>query len=363
MEPRDAADDLTPPPEGARDGAPARVLVVGAGVAGLATARALHREGLQVRVVDRGRRVGGRLASRTWDGRPVDHGASYLTVSEEGAREGFDQVVAAWEVAGLARRWTDTFGVAEAASRRTTTGPVRWAAPGGLRGLAEDLARHLDVHLDVTVERVDAGPDGRPVVDGETWDGVVLAMPDTQARRLLGPGLRDAGTALDGESEPIMAVAARWPQRCWSDLPDGLFVNDHPVLSWVADDGRRRGDDAPVLVAHSTPGLARDHLDDPGAALGPVLEALTELLGVPAPEDAWVHRWGLARPVDGHDAAYWLHPVAHGAVAACGDGWSRKPRVEAAWLSGERCAAAVGARLRDVRDQGLSGQGPRSRPA
>jgi len=40
------------------------VVVVGAGIAGLACARALTAAGYPVRVLDRGRRPGGRMSSR-----------------------------------------------------------------------------------------------------------------------------------------------------------------------------------------------------------------------------------------------------------------------------------------------------------
>ncbi len=58
-----------------------RVVVVGAGIAGAACARELAAAGVPVRVVDRGHRPGGRMASRRLSERPVDLGASYLTVS------------------------------------------------------------------------------------------------------------------------------------------------------------------------------------------------------------------------------------------------------------------------------------------
>ena len=55
--------------------------VIGAGISGLACARALTEAGVPVRVLDRGNRAGGRMASRTLHGRQVDLGASYLTAS------------------------------------------------------------------------------------------------------------------------------------------------------------------------------------------------------------------------------------------------------------------------------------------
>ena len=75
------------------------VLVVGGGISGVAAALEVQRAGLPIVVVDRGRRLGGRMASRTTEGRPVDIGASYVTVSDPA----FAAVVEDWQQRGLAR--------------------------------------------------------------------------------------------------------------------------------------------------------------------------------------------------------------------------------------------------------------------
>jgi renalase len=46
-------------------------IVIGAGIAGLACARALATAGVPVRVLERGSRPSGRLASRTLHGRAI----------------------------------------------------------------------------------------------------------------------------------------------------------------------------------------------------------------------------------------------------------------------------------------------------
>ena len=98
------------------------VVVVGAGLAGVACARELRTAGVGVRLLDRGHVPGGRMASRTLWERRVDLGASYFTVSDDG----FAAVVDDWAARGLAREWTDTFAVLGDEDRDTSSGPMRW---------------------------------------------------------------------------------------------------------------------------------------------------------------------------------------------------------------------------------------------
>jgi len=56
-----------------------RVLVLGAGIAGLAVAKTLQARGYQVELLEARERVGGRIATSTvWQGLPVDLGASWI---------------------------------------------------------------------------------------------------------------------------------------------------------------------------------------------------------------------------------------------------------------------------------------------
>ena len=319
------------------------VVVVGAGISGIACARELHAAGLEVRVLDRGRRIGGRMASRTLAGRPVDTGASYFT----GGDEGFDAVVRDWESRGVARRWTDTFHVlAPGRTPSTKAGPVRWGASGGMRSLVEDLARGLDVRpLEVASVR---RHDGVLEVDGEPAAAVVLAMPDAQARRVLDPALGLAPVAVR-DFEPVLALSAVFDRRGWDDPGgtgerfDGAFVNDDDVLAWIADDGRRRGDDAPVLVAHSTPAFAATRLEDPTAAGPELLAALGRLLPIDAePRETHVQRWSLARPTGEREELFHL---SDGLVGLCGDGWGPVSKVQGAWVSGHALGVELARRL------------------
>jgi renalase len=304
------------------------VVVIGAGLAGLACARVLVDAGHDVVVRERRQVVGGRFASDRLDGRPVDLGAAYFTVSDPD----FAAVVTEWQRLSLALPWTTTFTVYDRSTITTAAGPMRWAAPKGLRSLAEHLATDLPVHLSAAV--INVTTNGDPAVEGRPVDAVALCMPGPQAERLL-PGVFQPQSW-----EPVLSGVLRYPERAWPDL-HGAFVNHHPVLTTICDDGDRRGDGAPVLVAQTTDGFARPRLDDPAAAGPAIADAVGQVLGLPArPSGIHVHRWVSARPTAPRDEDC----EVVGRVGLAGDIFGT-PRAQTAWLSGRALGGKLAALL------------------
>lgn len=276
-----------------------------------------------MRVLERGRVVGGRLATKRYDDRRTDIGAAYFTAQDDD----FTALVSRWRDTGLVREWTDTLSVLDPDGDHKTTGPMRWAAPNGLRSLAEDLANGLDVTTDHAVEWVEPGLR----IDGVDAEAVVLAMPGPQALRILHPDLTNARAAVEDQHWlPSLAVTLVYPTRDWSDF-HGAFVNDHPILQTVFDDGERRGDNAPVLVAHTTADFTEHYVADPSAAANEVETAVRTVLGLTThASTTHVHRWTYARPTKPGRESFYL---GQDHIGIAGDAWGN-PRVETAWLSG-----------------------------
>lgn len=280
------------------------------------------------------------MASRTlrgsgtaFEGRVVDIGASYFTASDPGFIDVVDRLLAR----GVVRPWTTSFHVAGPGGlEAVSTGPMRYAAPAGLRSVVEALvadAPQLAVELGHEVAGITVS-DRDVAVDGVDVAAAAVCMPAPQAARL-SPDVPAAAVTW----EPVIAVTCVYDRRRWVEL-DGVFVNDDPVLTWIADDGSRRGDGAPVLVAHVNPVLAARHLDDAEAVVPLAVATLQRVLGIDAYPD-WVesHRWTYAKPLTGSDEPFWLHGSV--LLGMAGDAWSGGPRVEAAWLSGHRLGSAL----------------------
>ncbi|MGX7679531.1 NAD(P)/FAD-dependent oxidoreductase [Jatrophihabitans sp. DSM 45814] len=339
-----------------------QVLVVGAGIAGAACARFLAERGIGVCLLERASSPGGRMASPLTRGRRVDIGASYFTVSDDG----FASVVRRWQSSGLVREWTASFDVdppresERAVAAPLEPGPVRWAATHGLQSLVKDLIQqtdNLEVRLSGYVDSVD-WRESTFTCAGLMSRNVVLAMPDPQARQLLSQSsaLQSERARLDIAFESTIAVSLGWAKRQWG-FSDGVFVNESSDISFVADDGARRGDAAPVLVVHTTAALAQKCQHDPREAIKPVLATLRERFGIVDPPDwAATHRWSVAKPSRAHPEPFGWFPIVadgdggrraddggppdgrgNGAIlGVAGDAWCPQgaPRVESAWLSG-----------------------------
>ena len=123
--------------------APGDVLIVGAGLAGLCAARELQRAGRSVCVLDKGRGVGGRLASRRMGSAVLDHGAQYFTLRSVQARN----LLAAWFEDGTLQEWARGFALA-GGGRKLDEVP-RYIVPQGMNGLAKLLAEGLTVTIGV----------------------------------------------------------------------------------------------------------------------------------------------------------------------------------------------------------------------
>lgn len=333
-----------------------RILVVGAGVAGLTAARALTRDGLAVQVVDKGRAPGGRLATRRiLDGdadRPehasiaFDHGAQYFTVRGEA----FAAEVEAWHKARVVQIWHGRLASFDSKGREAVEDErTRWVGVPGMGAIGRHLAHGLDVRCGARVESlaqpagVAAGAWTARLAGGETLDpcdAVVVAIPAPQAVSLV--AISPALTA---------AVGAVPMHPCWSALVafddrvlapfDGAFVSSSP-LGWIARNRSKpqRGL-AETWVLHASAQWSASHLDDDAAAVAPfLLNAFADLVRAPLPKPIHVsaQRWRYACADPSLNVGALADPARR--LVVCGD-WCAGSRVEDGFTSGLAAAAIV----------------------
>ncbi len=354
-----------------------RVVVVGAGLAGLTCARSLTQHGHHVVVLDKGRSPGGRLATRRirLDGAAdaagasgagtggavqatFDHGAQFFTVRGEALRTATD----AWLADGLVEVWCHGFdgGATRDGSDggESGDGHPRYMAPKGLNAIAKHLAEGLDVRCDHLVFAIrpadDHHPHGSAVPAGHTWDvviddgtvhladAVVVTCPLPQAATLLMETGIDVPEPLwRTDYDRTIALLAVLDGPSGVPAPGGIPADalTDSIWSFVADNQAKGVSAVPALTLHAGPTWSETWWDaDPAATKAALLAAAEPFLGSARVIAHQVKRWRFATPRSIWPEACWMDPG--GTVVLAGDAFAG-PRFEGAFTSGLAAAAAL----------------------
>jgi predicted NAD/FAD-dependent oxidoreductase len=334
------------------------VAIVGAGLSGMACARVLQDAGVNVRLFDKSRSPGGRLATRRTDHGSFDHGAQYFTARDPR----FQPIVQHWQERGIVASWTPALVAIELVNGVPVRSPVgdgtvRHVGVPSMNRIATAMAEGLAVHADCTVDSARRSADaghrwmltgtdhrGEPVAIDDTFDWLVAAMPSPQAARLLADveTMQAQATALP--MVPCWAVLASFSAPLATDF-DAAFVNAS-ALTWIARNNAKPGRDPrpECWVLHAARDWSEHALEaTPEAVCARMLAEFRRVTGCDdQPLTARAHRWRYSGPGarSGEPCLF----DADSRTGACGD-WLAGSRVEGAFLSGlslgERILAAV----------------------
>lgn len=338
-----------------------KVVVVGAGLSGLVAAAELADAGAHVTVLDKGRSVGGRLATRRIGDARLDHGAQFFTVRSPA----FQRRVDDWVDRGLVTIWNNGFV--------DDDGHPRYIGSNGMNALAKDLAASVS-SAGAAIETSTLAFGLRPFSGTEThrWevviddgstrpaDAVIFTCPLAQTFALLADvGVWKSGDeATDAAHDAIVArlgidldqtlfrtqydrtIALLATVDGPTAIPDSGGVQDgDDVFSFIGDNQAKGISSLPAITFHANAEWSEAHWDDaPEANLAALEAAAQPWLGEATIIERQLKTWRFATP-----RTVWPEPcwaTADGTVVVAGDAFAG-PRVEGAHNSGLAAAHSL----------------------
>ena len=318
-----------------------RVGVIGAGIAGLTVARSLQTIA-DVIVFEKGRGVGGRMATRRIDGVSFDHGAQYFTVRDQDFRKEMDQACGV----GLVKPWTgDVVSLSVGGpARHVVPSMTRYVAVPSMTALPKAMAEGLDIRLASRVAEIGGEPGRWLIHSGELVEGpfdwIVATAPAPQSAVLLPASFSHHETLREVGMHACFTLMIKRNSRVREPFA-AAHVSD-PVIGWIAYNDSKPARTKPAsLVVNSNGVWADANVDVPfDAVRKQMIEASKRHIPIEASEaeSAVLHRW---RYADVHNPARQSFLLDRDTqLAACGD-WCIAGRVEAAYVSGLALADAL----------------------
>lgn len=305
------------------------VLIIGAGMSGIAAASELSRAGPRVMVVDKGRAVGGRMASRRIGEAVFDHGAQFITARSDR----FSHRMQEWCTQGAVREWCRGFSVAQ-------DGHPRWRGNPSMTALPKYLAEGIEVLLKTKITSISLKGDHWSVAleDGASISSaaVLLTAPVPQSLALLDAGnfemSADARKRLEAiQYERCLAVLAVLDGPSGMSAPGAMSFEGGP-LSWITDNQLKGISPVPCVTLHASHAFSLKNWNADRENAGKIL------LDSAAPwihskvKEFQIHGWLYSKPLRVHEepcAVLHSQPT----LVMAGDAFAG-PKVEGAARSG-----------------------------
>lgn len=312
-------------------------VVIGGGLSGLIAATVLQRQNIPVTVLDKGRGIGGRLATRrvhhTDDHVGVfDYGAQFLQASDPRLQNWIEN----WLRAGIITQWHQGSWPGQNQSLTDTY----YRGVKSNRDIAKYLAHDLDVHTSTRVSRVVWQESYWQIEtqSGHAWQADVLLVtaPVPQALELLDASQVQLPPATRVRLEQVVY------QRCITVLvlleqpsllpePGAVQLQNGP-LSWLACNQQKGISQSSAVTLQASPEFSLQNWDqDDAEIIRQLLEAAAPWLGSPVLE-VQVHRWRYSQPLQVYGDPFFA-VTQPGPLVLCGDGFL-SPNLEGAALSG-----------------------------
>jgi renalase len=309
-------------------------LIIGGGITGLIAGNNLKKRGMTTTIIDKGRGIGGRLATRRFShpdcGEGIfDYGAPYFSVSSEIGQE----LVKEWQKLEIIKTWFKQDQVNFYCGRESN------------RAIAKYLAKNLNVHTSTRVTQIQWKTDHweAQTQENKTFAGktILLTPPLPQTLELLA----NSKIALPEPQQtklaeityhPCIAVLALLAKPNQIPTPGSLSLDDSPLARLSCNQQKGISPDAVAVTMYADSNYSQNNWETEDET---IVNELTEIASnwLSSPIISYqVHRWRYSQPKTVYGEPYFA--IAEpGILVIAGDAFVA-PQLEGAILSGMAAA-------------------------
>ena len=297
-----------------------KIIVIGAGMAGLSVANELVKSGHEVIVLDKGRGVGGRMSTRTITEAKADHGAQYFSVKTPEFQEVISQlksedIIAEWKI-----------------PQREN---VRYVGGKGMNTIPKKLAQNLNVILNEKVILISDNQVKTESGNSYSFNNLIITIPIPQITDLFNQSQikisdQDQSVFDSIHYNPCIAVMAVLNQP--TDILGGGIILENQPVAWIADNFQKGITSVPTATLHASASYSAKHFDnDLQNVAKEMLSSVNQYITPDNVQSFQVHRWKFSNAVKRYEKPF--YQLENQNIFLGGDAFGIG-NVEGAFLSG-----------------------------
>lgn len=318
------------------------IAIIGAGSSGLAAAHTLLDSGQAVTIFEKSRGVGGRAATRTYEGFTYDYGANYIKPGSPASVELITQRFYTSDLIDIKKPvWTFDSSEHIQEGDSAQNAEPKWSYRHGLTTLSQRMAEGLDIHLTTRIARIQQQTNAWTLYSDSgqtvgTFDQLLITIPATQAISLVQASQfrQNLGTAINSQLEEarynvLISVLFGYKPRPRIRPYYALVNTDRAhVISWLSWEHEKNPERAPadagLLMAQMAPLYSQEHWQATDEEIyRDVAPRIASLINetLPDPYFTDIQRWRYALPTQKANADALNAMTLPSGLAFCGDGF------------------------------------------
>ncbi|GGD44798.1 hypothetical protein GCM10011514_06010 [Emticicia aquatilis] len=308
-------------------------IIIGAGLSGLTAAHELLKNNWEVTILDKGRGVGGRMATRRAGEARFDHGAQYFSTKTPD----FKAFTQNFLQASIAKEWHLEEG------DKSFSHP-RVIGINGMSSIPKFLAEGLNIRTNEKAIGISETENGCKVITetGNSYEAnaIICTVPAPQAIELLQKSeisLAEISILENIQYQPCIAVMASLNAPTNIPSPGGISL-ENSNISWIADNFQKGISPVFSVTIHANPAFSLAHFDDDLNEVGKqLLSEVSYLISAESVESLQVHRWRYSLASERHTDNFLVSASTKFPLIFAGDGFGIGS-IEGAFISGKSAA-------------------------